>query len=63
MTDWIQREHYSPAYAALRDFLREERKWTRNQGSISATSEKRARAALKTLGLTPAEIDDYFKFG
>jgi hypothetical protein len=51
-------DQYSPTYAALRDLLWEERKW--GNGSVSKASEKRTVDALKRLGLTAEEIEDFW---
>lgn len=52
-------DQYSPTYAALRDLLWEQRKW--DKGIVSKASEKRATDALKRLGLTPAEIEHFWR--
>lgn len=54
-------DQYSPTYAALRDLLWEQRKW--DKGIVSKASEKRATDALKRLGLTAAEIEDFWYSG
>ena len=58
MNKLIPHDERSEKYAALLAFYFEQRKWS--GGSISAASEKRATKALKTLGLTDAEIADFF---
>lgn len=55
-------DQYSPTYAALRDLLCEERIWWK-KGTVSKASEKRATDALKRLGLTAAEIEDFWRNG
>lgn len=56
---FIRPEDRSPKYQALLAFYYEQRKW--DGGNMSLASEKRATKALKTLGLTDAEIVDFFK--
>ena len=54
----IKQENRSAKYQALLDFYYEQRKW--DGGNMSNASCKRATKALKTLGLTDDEINDFF---
>lgn len=58
MHKYMTPDQYSPVYDALLDLLREQRKW--DKGIVSKASEKRARDALKRLGLTAEEIEDFW---